>query len=195
MSSLSAAWTDPSEASRLLNWNSLCDYRWAVIGSIIIHAALFGWYLTAPKERIIVAPMQFTQPKLTIKNYLPTPLVTPKPVIKKRVDPKISKAPVVAEPVAQPIVSTKTFEESIVQNVAPKYPRIALKRKWSGAVLLQMKVNRQGKIESLRIERSSGHRVLDESALKAARQWTFRPAVSQLYYIVQKEIVFRLKSR
>ncbi len=42
-------------------------------------------------------------------------------------------------------------------------------------VLLSVLVDALGRVSELRVERSSGSRVLDEAAVAAVRRWTFEP--------------------
>lgn len=55
----------------------------------------------------------------------------------------------------------------------PRYPTIARKRGQEGTVLLDVWLDAQGKQSRLAIAKTSGLSVLDESALKAVRQWEF----------------------
>ena len=48
-----------------------------------------------------------------------------------------------------------------------RYPMLARRNGWQGKVLLGLSVNSQGSIENAHIKVSSGHRILDNSALKA----------------------------
>ncbi len=60
-------------------------------------------------------------------------------------------------------------------NPAPLYPRIAKKRGYQGQVLLLVIVSKQGTVKKVTISKSSGHQVLDKSALKTVKQWHFYP--------------------
>jgi protein TonB len=62
------------------------------------------------------------------------------------------------------------------ENPPPPYPRIARKRGWEGEVLLWVQVSDIGRVLDARLERSSGHKVLDRTALEAVRRWRFTPA-------------------
>ena len=62
------------------------------------------------------------------------------------------------------------------RNPAPKYPRRAKRKGYEGKVILDVLVNREGKVESLAIYQSSGHRILDKAAQKAVTTWLFSPA-------------------
>ncbi len=62
----------------------------------------------------------------------------------------------------------------------PSYPRAALKDRLQGTVLLQVRVDTDGRPVAVDIARSSGHRVLDQAAQQQVmRQWRFRPATQE----------------
>ena len=61
------------------------------------------------------------------------------------------------------------------QNPNPEYPKIAKRRGYEGAVLLEVLVDSAGKVEDLRVLKSSGYRVLDRSAVKSVKNWLFEP--------------------
>jgi protein TonB len=65
---------------------------------------------------------------------------------------------------------------SYAVNPPPIYPMLARRNGWSGEVLLRVRVTASGKAASVEVERSSGHAVLDRSALAAVRAWQFHPA-------------------
>lgn len=58
-------------------------------------------------------------------------------------------------------------------EVPPTYPPLALRRRWTGTVLLTAIVNNSGDIISVKIKKSSGHRILDSAAMKAVWSWRF----------------------
>lgn len=60
---------------------------------------------------------------------------------------------------------------------APAYPRVALQRGLTGTVLLRVLVGIDGLPLDVDIERSSGHRELDEAArAQVLKRWRFQPA-------------------
>lgn len=63
------------------------------------------------------------------------------------------------------------------KNPKPDYPSIARSRGWQGKVILRVQISAAGKVESVAVEQSSGHELLDESALTAVRDWLFVPAI------------------
>jgi TonB family protein len=58
----------------------------------------------------------------------------------------------------------------------PTYPVIARIRGYEGMVLLAVEVLTDGRAGEIRIKKSSGYALLDQSALNAVRAWQFEPA-------------------
>jgi len=80
-------------------------------------------------------------------------------------------------------------------NSPPLYPGLARKRGQEGTVLLQVLVNREGRVDALEIEMSSGFVLLDRAAEKAVRRWLFDPAVrgqQKVSMWVRVPVTFRL---
>jgi protein TonB len=63
-----------------------------------------------------------------------------------------------------------------LNNPKPEYPMTARQQQWQGTVLLRVYVDADGKALQVNVQRSSGHGVLDESALDAVKRWRFVPA-------------------
>jgi len=61
-------------------------------------------------------------------------------------------------------------------NPLPNYPRLARQNHWEGTVRLRARVTAGGDVEGVSLERSSGHAVLDRSALDGVQRWRFIPA-------------------
>ena len=61
-------------------------------------------------------------------------------------------------------------------NPKPPYPEVARRRGYEGTVRLKVEVLASGKVGEIRIKESSGYEVLDHSALKAVKEWSFIPA-------------------
>lgn len=62
-------------------------------------------------------------------------------------------------------------------NPSPKYPRIARIRGYQGNVMLDVLVNKYGKVNDLRIYKSSGHPLLDRAATSSVKHWLFEPGM------------------
>ena len=63
-----------------------------------------------------------------------------------------------------------------LENPKPVYPSAARRRGMQGIVLLSLVVNENGLVDNISVERSSGFKVLDRSAVASVRQWRFMPA-------------------
>ncbi|HUQ70252.1 MAG TPA: TonB family protein [Planctomycetaceae bacterium] len=61
-------------------------------------------------------------------------------------------------------------------NAQPVYPEALRRRQIGGQVLLRVAIGPDGRVENVRVEKSSGHRELDQSAETAVRTWRFAPA-------------------
>jgi TonB family protein len=57
--------------------------------------------------------------------------------------------------------------------VQPHYPLSARKRGLQGLVVLKLLVNYSGEVEVIELLESSGHSLLDESAMEAVKKWMF----------------------
>ena len=60
-------------------------------------------------------------------------------------------------------------------NPSPIYPRIARIRGYQGNVLLDVLVNGDGKVDDIKVFKSSGHPVLDRVAKSTVKHWLFEP--------------------
>ena len=61
------------------------------------------------------------------------------------------------------------------RNPVPEYPLVARKRGYQGTVVLEVLVNREGKVKELTLSASSGYSVLDQAALTSVKAWLFDP--------------------
>lgn len=73
-------------------------------------------------------------------------------------------------------ITEANFRANYAHNPKPEYPTIAKSRGWQGKVMLRVKVSAQGLSDAVTVEKSSGHEMLDESAIEAVKQWRFIPA-------------------
>jgi len=64
----------------------------------------------------------------------------------------------------------------VLRRIHPLYPLIAKKSGWEGTVLVRVTVEKNGRASKVDVSRSSGHKVLDDAAVKAIKRWSFRPA-------------------
>lgn len=62
-------------------------------------------------------------------------------------------------------------------NPGPAYPRAAADRGYEGRVVLLVEVLPTGKIGKIEVTTSSGHRILDDEAVRTVKAWHFDPAL------------------
>lgn len=62
------------------------------------------------------------------------------------------------------------------ENSPPEYPAIARLRGYEGEVVLCVEILPNGRVGAVKIKKSSGYAILDQSALEAVRPWKFEPA-------------------
>jgi len=62
------------------------------------------------------------------------------------------------------------------ENPKPLYPQEARIKGFQGEVVLKVEVLSSGLVGQVEVKKSSGHEILDRSALSAVKQWKFFPA-------------------
>lgn len=100
-------------------------------------------------------------------------------------------------PAAAPTVDAD-YKASYLKNPKPPYPPLAVKMRLEGRVGIIAEVLPDGKAGRVAIESSSGHELLDQSALQTVKQWQFTPARKDgviITQVVRIPINFNLKSR
>jgi|GEM_PF-260744 protein TonB len=65
------------------------------------------------------------------------------------------------------------------ENTPPPYPEIARVRDYQGIVLVEAEVLPDGTVGRVKIKKSSGYSILDQTAIKAVKPWRFQPAVKE----------------
>ncbi len=115
-----------------------------------------------PKPKPEPAPATFSE--------APTP-PAPKPV--PVTPPAVVRTP--APPAVETYVEAN-YHANYAYNPKPVYPASARNRHLEGKVLLRVRVSEDGVSEDVSVEQSSGHEILDESAVEAVQQWKFVPA-------------------
>ena len=63
-------------------------------------------------------------------------------------------------------------------NRKPDYPLLSRRQEEQGTVFLRIYVHTDGTAGKVHLKKSSGYTLLDESALRAVRNWHFRPAIA-----------------
>jgi TonB family protein len=62
---------------------------------------------------------------------------------------------------------------ALIERVEPDYPLLAVRAQVQGVVILEAVVDRQGRVEDVRVLRSIP--LLDPAAIAAVRQWRYSP--------------------
>lgn len=75
--------------------------------------------------------------------------------------------PLMSRPIAYPLYR---------ENVPPVYPQIARARGYEGLVLISAEILPNGRVGDIKIRKSSGYAILDQSAVQAVKPWKFEPA-------------------
>jgi protein TonB len=111
---------------------------------------------------------------------LPKPAETAAEAAEPSPAPSAPPAPPAPTKSAAPPAETFTeanFRANYGLNPKPEYPRLARNRGWEGKVLLKVQVSAAGLSDSVDVYHSSGHDILDESAVSAVKKWKFIPAL------------------
>ena len=133
-----------------------------------------------PPKPIVVPPPP--PPKVVAIKKPPKPKTPPKPV--PVIEPVPTTGPVSnnappAPPAPAPVIEKVTQPRGSAGykgNPQAEYPEIAIDHAWEGRVLLKVYVLANGRPDRISVATSSGHEILDESAVKTVGQWTFEPA-------------------
>ena len=64
----------------------------------------------------------------------------------------------------------------VLRRYEPGYPETARRDKVEGRVMLDVQINSNDRVGSVRVFSSSGSRVLDSTAISAVKRWSFSPA-------------------
>ncbi len=76
----------------------------------------------------------------------------------------------------EPLRVVSTLQASrLVHRVEPEYPELARRTRVQGMVLLQVTVNERGLVS--RVDVLRGHRLLNQAAVDAVRQWRYSPTL------------------
>ncbi|MCF8056716.1 MAG: energy transducer TonB [Desulfocapsa sp.] len=132
--------------------------------------------IAIPKEPVLqqeksVVPVAL-QAQSVKKLFHPKPVATQPPI---NLTPKKSPQPVSHEIVqATPPVTVKAVP-LYEKNPKPDYPLLARRRNWQGTVILSVTVSEQGSVNQITLYQSSGHELLDKTALKTVKTWHFIP--------------------
>ncbi|APV51079.1 hypothetical protein BWI17_16135 [Betaproteobacteria bacterium GR16-43] len=92
--------------------------------------------------------------------------------------PVLEKTPVAVSEKPEPVVTAEPprFDMAYLNNPAPSYPSLSRRSREQGQVMLRVRVDPAGRVESIEVHKTSGFPRLDDAALAAVRRWKFQPA-------------------
>ena len=91
--------------------------------------------------------------------------------------PTVTEAPPALQtPKVEEPVTEATANAAYLHNPNPEYPLAAQRLNWGGTVILRVRVSADGHAEGVAVKKSSNHKVLDDSAVAAVKNWTFVPS-------------------
>ena len=133
---------------------------------------------TPPEPKPIIKPVVKPVQQPVIKK--PAPIVQKSPDYAPPSDtpppPPPAAAASASEASSAPTFVEANFKANYLVNPKPEYPAIAKSRGWQGKVMLRVNVSAEGTALHVSVETSSGHEMLDESAIEAVTKWKFIPA-------------------
>lgn len=97
---------------------------------------------------------------------------------------------------SQGTITAPQFGAAYLHNPKPGYPATAKRMGLEGTAMLKVLVSRNGDALEVEIAQSSGHEILDKSAVEAVRSWRFVPAKhgdSPVEEWVQVPVAFHLR--
>jgi len=135
-----------------------------------------------PKLQKVTPPPPALKTPVASENIAPDDIV-----VQENTEAVVSKEPVVAAeeptppaPPPAPVIEEPVTEASAnagyLKNPPPEYPARATQMGWSGTVILRVRVSADGTAQNVSVKKSSGHKVLDDSAITAVKKWTFVPS-------------------
>jgi protein TonB len=141
-----------------------------------------------PVEPLPPEPVK-PKPKKVKPKPEPKPVVQPPPSEKAITQEETAveeSAPPVAEQTAIPAAEdnnalgapvTPPHDDAYqLDNPRPAYPSLSRRLREQGVVVLEVLILASGSVGEVRIKESSGFKRLDETAIKAVRQWRYTPA-------------------
>lgn len=125
----------------------------------------------APALRMPVADQVVAPNDITVQENTEAPKSSGPVVATSDPVPPPPAAPKSEEPVTE-----ATANAAYLNNPAPEYPPAASRMGWGGTVILRVRVLANGSAESVSVKKSSGRKVLDDSAQSAVKKWIFVPS-------------------
>lgn len=141
---------------------------------------------SAPRQN---QPSQPLKKLLPISEHVHTETVPAKPepftqIQQKEPEQQAAKStvPADAESEALPVEASvlpdhePEYRAVYLDNPQPRYPLVARRMGWQGRVVLDVEVLADGTSGAVALKESSGHKILDDSAVRTVQGWRFNPA-------------------
>lgn len=90
---------------------------------------------------------------------------------------------------AAPVPVSVKASPLYANNPKPDYPALARRRNWQGTVLLSVFVSEKGLVDTVKLHKSSGHTLLDKSALKTVASWQFLPGMETGHPVAMEVLI------
>jgi protein TonB len=130
-----------------------------------------------PMEEPKAAPEPKPEVKKKVESKPPPTQKATKPTPKKKATPpKPAPRPAPRATPAQRDPKVVMQKPKVLYRPNLRFPDEAKRRGIGGSLLLDVKVGTNGRVSTIKIARSSGHRLLDNEAVAAVRAWRFEPA-------------------
>jgi protein TonB len=146
-------------------------------------------------------PVPYSQTELiTRKEKSDVPATLPEPETRPQKVPKPVEQdqPASVGPVEAPQASAviREAEPRYRDNPLPRYPMLARKRGYQGTVILDVFIDKDGRVMDMKVFKTSGYAVLDKAARATVEKWLFEPGMKGAEKIemwVKIPIRFQLK--
>jgi TonB family protein len=132
----------------------------------------------APPAETLQADAHFDQGRLAAAGprvLIPESLKLPQPEATTVGTPTVRRSPSLLSQVEPVSLSEELSQALLLDRVQPSYPEQALKAGLQGAVVLQAWIGKDGSIRDLKLV--DGSLLLGRAAVKAVRQWRYKPYV------------------
>lgn len=171
--------------------------------------------VTRPKKKVAKRPEKAVTSPKPVKASLarekkrpsepiPDPAIAPGPGQTNSLDPMpdildqhgpLTEETALSSPAGQEV---KNARPDYLRNPKPRYPKRARRRGYQGTVILEVLVDRTGRVDDLRVLTSSGHQILDKAARQSVKTWLFQPGMvgdKRVEMWVRVPVQFELKGR
>lgn len=119
----------------------------------------------------VIPPKQIIKKKIQKKEIQPIQ----KQVVKNIGENKISENTQARANLGQSNGQTKA-KPDYLKNPPPQYPNQSRRNREQGVVLLKVNISAQGKVNFIKLKKSSSYYRLDNAAIESVKNWSFKPA-------------------